>query len=146
MVLLNEIRIVVEGPPQKQQRHRTATRDRAGNSLPFPRMYDPSAGDKQKFLKYVKRYAPEQPIIGPIDIEAKFYLPVAKSLSKKSREELHLAPATKKPDIDNALKFYLDAMNGTFWVDDQQVTHANISKLFDKDNPRVELTIKWETN
>lgn len=68
----------------------------------------------------------------PLQIVATFYRPRPKS--KKSRY-----PVTK-PDIDNYFKLVLDALNGTSYEDDNQVTTATIRKRYDS-NPRIELLI-----
>ena len=36
----------------------------------------------------------------------------------------------KKPDIDNVAKAFLDAMNGTVYLDDTQVVELNIKKVY----------------
>ena len=38
-----------------------------------------------------------------------------------------------KPDIDNLVKFYLDAMTGSFWRDDAYVCTIEASKIYSKD-------------
>ena len=45
---------------------------------------------------------------------------------------------TKKPDIDNAMKLALDAMNGHVFVDDNQVSEIKASKFYgSRDEIRV---------
>jgi Holliday junction resolvase RusA-like endonuclease len=36
----------------------------------------------------------------------------------------------------------MDALTGIVWLDDSQIQTAHVSKYYDKDNPRIELTIK----
>jgi Holliday junction resolvase RusA-like endonuclease len=38
------------------------------------------------------------------------------------------APCTKRPDADNIAKIILDALNGTAYLDDQQVTALSVSR------------------
>lgn len=45
-------------------------------------------------------------------------------------------PARRKPDIDNALKLVMDALNGLAWRDDVQIVKAEISKQWG-DEPRT---------
>jgi Holliday junction resolvase RusA-like endonuclease len=40
---------------------------------------------------------------------------------------------TTKPDIDNLIKFYLDAMNGVCFYDDKQVVQLGAEKRFGSD-------------
>ena len=47
---------------------------------------------------------------------------------------------SKKPDIDNLIKFYMDAMTGKFYVDDSQVHKIKAMKLYGLEN-EVEITI-----
>lgn len=44
-------------------------------------------------------------------------------------------------DIDNYNKIILDACKGIIWEDDKQIQTLTISKFYDKNNPRIELTI-----
>jgi Holliday junction resolvase RusA-like endonuclease len=37
---------------------------------------------------------------------------------------------SKKPDIDNIAKCFLDAMNGIIYLDDTQVVELHIKKLY----------------
>lgn len=52
-------------------------------------------------------------------------------------------PSTRRRfDIDNAgLKLLFDAMNGLVWEDDVQIEEMIVMKRYDKDNPRIELTV-----
>lgn len=45
-------------------------------------------------------------------------------------------------DLDNVFKVVLDAMKGTFWIDDQQVTEIHAHRHDDKGNPRVEVRVE----
>ena len=48
----------------------------------------------------------------------------------------------RKLDIDNAgLKLLFDAMNGLVWEDDVQIEEMTVMKRFDKENPRIELSV-----
>lgn len=44
-------------------------------------------------------------------------------------------------DIDNYNKLLLDACTGVLWNDDSQIEHMITTKAYDKDNPRIELTV-----
>lgn len=48
----------------------------------------------------------------------------------------------RKRDIDNYNKIVLDALAGIVYFDDKQIKSLNISKFYDKENPRVEVEIK----
>lgn len=43
----------------------------------------------------------------------------------------HVKPFRKKPDVDNALKLVMDALNTRAWVDDVQIIQAQVDRLWD---------------
>lgn len=45
-----------------------------------------------------------------------------------------------KPDVDNLLKFVMDAMNGVFYKDDGQIVTIIVNKFYSP-NPRTEIGI-----
>lgn len=47
----------------------------------------------------------------------------------------------RKNDIDNCLKCILDAAEGVLFEDDSQVTELHVFKEYDKENPRVEISV-----
>ena len=118
--------------PRSQQRHKAR---RAGNKI-F--MYDPSSKDKDKFKKQCIGFAPKYPLEGAISVSMIFSMPRPKShyrtgkyshLLKKDVPMLHIT----KPAIDNLVKFYLDAMTGSFWKDDAYVCTIEASKIYSED-------------
>ena len=52
----------------------------------------------------------------------------------------------KKPDIDNLIKFVLDALQGQngFFFDDSQVVRLYAEKIYTDDNPHTEVMILEE--
>lgn len=44
-------------------------------------------------------------------------------------------------DIDNYNKILLDALSGIVWEDDGQIQSMYVTKYYDKENPRIEITI-----
>jgi Holliday junction resolvase RusA-like endonuclease len=40
-------------------------------------------------------------------------------------------PSRKKPDVDNALKLVMDALNTRAWADDVQIVQAQVERLWD---------------
>lgn len=42
----------------------------------------------------------------------------------------HPLPDRKKPDLDNALKLIMDALNGRAWTDDVRVVHADVRRVW----------------
>lgn len=41
-------------------------------------------------------------------------------------------PIGKKPDVDNALKLVMDALNTRAWTDDVQIIHAQVDRVWDQ--------------
>ena len=72
----------------------------------------------------------------PLDtpISACFYItmPVPASYSKKAKTAclLGVTRPTKKPDVDNIIKAFLDAMNGIVYLDDCQVVDLHAKKIY----------------
>lgn len=44
-------------------------------------------------------------------------------------------------DLLGSDKLLMDALQGIVYVNDKQITHAELNKFVDKENPRVELTV-----
>ena len=117
----------VEGPPQGKGRPRFR---RAGN---FVTTY---TDQKTKtYEQTIKAWAQRaigsgSPLEGPLSVDLYIRCPVPVSTSKK-RTEACLQNAelpTKKPDIDNVIKIFLDAMNGIVYKDDTQVVRLSAKK------------------
>lgn len=72
----------------------------------------------------------------PVRIEATFYLPRPKHLSKKK-----ISQPVKRPDLSNYLKLLEDALHELPWDDDSQITTALVKKRYG-DPPRIEVTIE----
>ena len=118
--------------PKSQARHKAR---RAGNRV-F--MYDPSSKDKSDFQQECSNFAPKHPLEGAISVSMIFSMPRPKShyrsgkyshLLKDNAPSLHVS----KPDIDNLIKFYLDAMTGSFWKDDAYICTIEASKIYSED-------------
>jgi Holliday junction resolvase RusA-like endonuclease len=76
----------------------------------------------------------------PISIRVINFTPMPKSWSKKRIEASEGKPCITRPDIDNYVKFYFDAMNGVVYSDDRLITSLFAHKAYSK-NPRVEITL-----
>lgn len=80
-----------------------------------------------------------------IRLTCRFFMPIPASISKKKRMEYLgcAVPHTKKPDLDNLVKFVKDCANGVLWRDDSQVISLTASKAYHP-NPATEITIEWD--
>jgi len=67
-------------------------------------------------------------------------IPASYSKTRKADCLSGLERPTKKPDIDNIVKAFLDSMNGIVYVDDAQVVDLFTTKVYGE--PFVEVIIK----
>lgn len=138
---MTDYEFTVLGEPQALKRHRTFRR---GN---FVGTYDPSKADKKDFVAAIQQNAPPKPIDAPLAITVKFYFSRPKSHYRTGKYAGVLKPNapiwhTKRPDIDNLLKFIADSLNGVFWRDDTLICQVvKMSKRY-SDRPRTEIYIK----
>lgn len=118
------IRIIKEGKPMSQTRHRHTSRGG------FVRTYDPMAKDKEDFVKYVSENYDIEKIEGMIDVMIIANFAIPKSYSEKRKKALDGQMRPKKPDVDNIAKFYLDALNEILYDDDAQIVSLNVIKRY----------------
>lgn len=128
----------IPGVPVAQGRPRFSTRGG------FMKAYDPekSRRYKQHVQNVAKKYAPEEPLSGPLEVRLVFYRPMLKSFSKKREQEARdgLYRPTTRPDIDNHIKSVLDGLNGLVFKDDAQIITLIAEKYY-SDEPRVYVEI-----
>lgn len=128
---------VVKGTPTVQRRHTTVWKNR---TLPYH--FDPSAKEKQLFAAAVRL---EMESLGlttfpyfttgsttPIMMDIKFVIPRQKKDLVMHPSPPHLAPnASACPtgkDVDNLLKFVMDALEKTLYTNDANVVGGYIVK------------------
>lgn len=69
---------------------------------------------------------------GPLMLHLFAYVLVPKSYSKIKRQKAlagEIVP-DKKPDFDNIVKLYMDALNGVMWLDDKQIVSCRVDKVY----------------
>lgn len=79
---------------------------------------------------------------GPVIADMRFTMPIPKSLRKR---DVALVDAgkyyhTKKPDLDNLVKFVKDCLNGVAWKDDSQVVKLTAVKVYGRE-PETRITL-----
>jgi len=126
----------VRGDPSALKRHRQGK---------FTN-YDPSAGDKADFLSIAHANAPDIPFECPLHLDVTFYMSRPKSHFGTGKNATKLKPSApnfkvSRPDIDNYLKFVMDALNKVFWHDDSYVVSVKMVKRYDL-VPRVKVVIR----
>lgn len=132
-------KFVVPGPPQGKGRARTVSRGGKTHSFTPQRTVQ---YESLVALAYRLAYPDTEPTANPVRLLVEAYMPIPQSWPKsKQAAALNgtMLP-TVKPDADNVLKCVLDSINGIAWVDDKQVTDAEIVKRYAA-IPRVEVTI-----
>ena len=116
---MKQISFTIPGEPRVQKRHR----DRRGGGK-----FDPSAGDKEAFAWQAKALCP--PDYEPMECDLHMVL---------------MCQGTyMRGDIDNYLKFVMDALNGIYYKDDKQFKLVSVS-LAKSEEPKTMVNISpWE--
>lgn len=83
--------------------------------------FDQQLKEKTAIRWEMKKEWRKEPSKALIELSCKFTFPVPNSLSKAKRSLLLGNPANNRIDLDNALKFILDAGQGILWENDKQV-------------------------
>ena len=105
--------------------------------------YDPSKKDKEDFFKLITNL-PENKMSKPIKCNLEFYCKRPKSHYKTGKNS-HLlkdnAPQynTNNKDLDNMVKFVLDALNDKLYVDDCQIVEISCKKLYSSGDGYIQL-------
>ena len=131
------MKIIIPGKPIAKKRPRFARRGK------FVTTYSDQETEEGKVLWEIRQQRPKKLMEGPISIYLWFGMPIPKSTSKK-RFQLMLKGNirhTKKPDVDNLIKFYLDVMNNEVFEDDKQIFYLSAIKEYTK-KPRTEIRIE----
>lgn len=84
-----------------------------------------------------------EPLETPVTVAIYIRVGIPASFSKQKRKDAlaNIERPTKKPDIDNIAKCFLDAMNGIVYLDDKQVVSLHITKVY-AETPAVEVMVK----
>ena len=84
-----------------------------------------------------------EPLKTPVTVAIYIRVGIPTSYSKQKRKDAleGILKPTKKPDADNVLKCFMDAMNGIVYLDDKQVVNIHLKKVY-AETPAVEIMIK----
>ena len=137
------VEFTINGDPKAQKRHRYR---RTSNRIIT---YDPSSKDKEATAKQMASLMPSTPFKEPINIMLMFYMKRPKKHFRTGKFSSELKPNqptehTNRPDIDNLIKYFLDAGNKIIWEDDSYVTGIYAKKMYSRE-PRTEVEI-WMPN
>jgi Holliday junction resolvase RusA-like endonuclease len=103
--------------------------------------YSDQETEEGRFLWELRQQWKQAPLIGPIELTCEFYMPIPASLSEKKKLSLNKTMHTKKPDLDNLVKWIKDIFNKTVWQDDSQVYFLQATKFY-SDRPKTEITVE----
>jgi Holliday junction resolvase RusA-like endonuclease len=84
-----------------------------------------------------------EPLETPVTVAIYIRVGIPTSFSKQKRKDAleGILKPTKKPDADNVLKCFLDAMNEIVYLDDKQVVNIHLTKVY-SETPAVEIMVK----
>ena len=79
----------------------------------------------------------------PVTVAIYIRVGIPKSFSKQKRKDAlaGILKPTKKPDLDNVAKCFLDSMNEIVYLDDKQVVNLHVTKVY-AETPAVEVMVK----
>jgi Holliday junction resolvase RusA-like endonuclease len=86
-----------------------------------------------------------EPLETPVTVAIYIRVGIPASFSKQKRKDSleGIIKPTKKPDLDNIAKCFLDAMNEIVYLDDKQVVNLHVTKVY-AETPAVEVMVKEE--
>lgn len=86
-----------------------------------------------------------EPLETPITVAIYIRVGIPTSFSKQKRKDAlsGIIRPTKKPDLDNVAKCFLDSMNEIVYLDDKQVVNLHVTKVY-AETPAVEVMVKEE--
>jgi Holliday junction resolvase RusA-like endonuclease len=96
--------------------------------------YDPSKKDKDDFIKTIENF-PEEKMTKPIKCILNFYCKRPKTHYKTGKNAHILKDSSPKyninnKDLDNMVKFVLDALNDKLYTDDSLIFEITCSKMY----------------
>jgi Holliday junction resolvase RusA-like endonuclease len=131
------IKLTIQGKPIPKKRPRFARQGK------FVRTYSDQADDVKATQLIIKtQLKGVESLTGAVNLYAWFYMPIPQSTSNRRRSAMISGDIhhTKKPDLDNLVKFISDCLNGLAFQDDSQVVNINAVKLYGEE-PRTEIQI-----
>ena len=96
--------------------------------------YDPSKKEKDEFIKTIENF-PTEKMTKPIKCVLTFYCKRPKNHYKSGKNSHILKDTSPKyninnKDLDNMVKFVLDALNDKLYTDDSLIFEINCSKMY----------------
>jgi len=131
------IKLVIPGKPIAKKRPRFARR---GN---FVITYNEQQTEEGKWVLTARSQMDGRRFEGPVELHVFFEMPIPKSTSQKKRLLMERGDIchTRRPDLDNCIKFIKDCLNGEAWADDSQIVNINATKVYGAE-PKTTIVIK----
>lgn len=128
-IAMNERHYVLDGNPIALKRPRLAN----------DHLYDPHK--QQKFSAGIQLASQHEgePLTQALGLTVTFFLQLHKT-ARKTKNQVPNAYHKQRPDLDNLLKFLLDAANGVIYQDDSQIASLTATKRYSH-IPRTEVDI-----
>lgn len=103
-----------------------------------PIAYDPSKKYKELIQWQLRPHAPKEMILGPIDMNIYFYMPIPKGTSKIKQRLMQEGKIyhIKRPDIDNLAYVVTNALKGIVYKDDSQIVNLHLYKRY-AEKPKI---------
>lgn len=132
--------IIIPGNPIPQARMRHFT------LKGITRLYDPNAKDKQNIRKHLMKNYQNVKCLRYPRLSFIFHMPIPKNVPKKQEHlyKLGILRHSKKPDVDNLLKLYLDCLTGMVLDDDNNVSLGFVDKLYHPE-PKTIILLEEQT-
>ena len=132
-----DIDFEIVGEPVPLGRHR----------LSGKHIYNPSSKLQRIFLETCRPKLPNTPLEGPLEAQLGFYFkrPLAHYRSGKLSSVMkENAPLwhTQRKDLDNCVKFVLDALNSVAYLDDRQIVALRCVKYYADTEPKSVVKIR----
>jgi Holliday junction resolvase RusA-like endonuclease len=135
-----EYKFIIPGNPVAKARARAY---RNGLSI---KHYDPQKSItnaiRWEIIPQMRSQGLLEPIQGPIEVEMTFHMPAPKIIASRYLKN-GFPKHTKKPDCDNLIKEYGDAMNNIVYKDDSQVFKIIAEKVYSL-NPKVDIIVRTD--
>lgn len=106
------------------------------------RMIDEQVKEKQQIRWQLRSQFHSSPLTVPLEVQLIFFMPISAYISGVKKRAMigGVIHHIKKPDVDNMIKFYFDAMTGVIYVDDAQIWCESAKKVY-AERPGVHIRI-----
>lgn len=94
------------------------------------RYYDAQAQQKLVWGLLFKKHFPYQPFKEPVGLHMEFRIPPTRALSAQFGQTIEGVDHARVPDLDNYVKFLLDALTPLAWENDCQIVSLHARKFW----------------